>query len=61
MSTRFLRLATATGSTTGLWVQLTPETSPPARVGPAVAYAGVRGEVVLFGGVRPRRGFWIVQ
>ncbi len=33
------------------WVQRTPESFPSARLGAAMAYDGVRGRVVLFGGL----------
>ncbi len=33
------------------WIRRTPETSPPARDGHALAYDGVRGVSVLFGGL----------
>jgi hypothetical protein len=32
------------------WVETTPETSPPARFGPAMAYDSKRERIVLFGG-----------
>ena len=32
------------------WVQRMPDTSPPARSGPAMAYDAARGRVVMFGG-----------
>jgi uncharacterized protein (TIGR03437 family) len=46
----FLCAAVMAGQSAATWTQLNPQTSPPARSAPAMAYDSVHGQVVLFGG-----------